>query len=355
MTDEEAMEALLNSGGYSFPTWTLKLGLPTDEMCLVMSLIASDEAPIPVDVAYISEYLHMDGAVVESSVKELLDRRLVYKKDSYLILDLEMCDHIFDATATVRQAKVNSDIDEAFCPPIPLVAMRAGEIYSDSSLVGRLVLGFISAWSFAADFCPYCPHDIAKLLPTYVTAGYSINGYIEDLGERIAKEESAGRRAELLADFNELRDCASRAANLPAIFQKYFEGIEKVIVFCPNVFELNEIEKMCPRWFSRVNGNVHTYVVHSSNPFGTSEYDGFKEDDDETSIKLLLCVNQLNEGVHIKGVDAVIMVRRTSSPTIFYQQLGRALTAAGNFEPLVIDLVDNFEMRKGCALVRLSS
>ena len=181
-------------------------------------------------------------------------------------------------------------------------------------------------------------------VPTYVTAGYSINGYIEDLGERIAKEESAGRRAELLADFNELRDCASRAANLPAIFQKYFEGIEKVIVFCPNVFELNEIEKMCPQWFSRVNGNVHTYVVHSSNPFGTSEYDGFKEDDDETAIKLLLCVNQLNEGVHIKGVDAVIMVRRTSSPTIFYQQLGRALTATGNFEPLVIDLVDNFEM-----------
>ena len=152
MTDEEAMEALLNSDGYSFPTWTLKLGLPTDEMRLVMSLIASDKAPIPVDVAYISEYLHMDGAVVESSVKELLDRRLVYKKDSYLILDLEMCDHIFDAAATVRQAKVNSDIDEAFCPPIPLVAMRAGEIYSDSSLVSRLVLGFISAWSFAADF-----------------------------------------------------------------------------------------------------------------------------------------------------------------------------------------------------------
>lgn len=167
MTDEEAMEALLNSGVYSFPTWMLKLGLPTDEMCLVMSLIASDEAPIPVDVAYISEYLHMDGAVVEASVKELLDRRLVYKKDSYLILDLEMCDHIFDATATVRHAKVNSDIDEAFCPPIPLVAMRAGEIYSDSSLVGRLVLGFISAWSFAADFCPYCPHDIAKLLGVY--------------------------------------------------------------------------------------------------------------------------------------------------------------------------------------------
>lgn len=228
-------------------------------------------------------------------------------------------------------------------PDANLIGLSATSIrYSDSGrdMSDELFDGHIASYMSLTD----CWVLGILPVPTYVTAGYSINGYIEDLSERIAKEESAGRRAELLADFNELRDCASRAANLPAIFQKYFEGIEKVIVFCPNVFELNEIEKMCPRWFSRVNGNVHTYVVHSSNPFGTSEYDGFKEDDDETAIKLLLCVNQLNEGVHIKGVDAVIMVRRTSSPTIFYQQLGRALTAAGNFEPLVIDLVDNFEM-----------
>lgn len=167
MTDEEAMEALLNSGVYSFPTWTLKLGLPTDEMCLVMSLIASDEAPIPVDVAYISEYLHMDGAVVESSVKELLDRRLVFRKDSRLIPDLEMCDRIYEAMVAGRKTKVAFDIDEASCPPIPLAAMRAGELYPDSSPVSRLVLGFISAWSFEADFCPYCPHDIARLLGLY--------------------------------------------------------------------------------------------------------------------------------------------------------------------------------------------
>lgn len=84
MTDEEAMEELLNSDGYSFPTWTLTLGLPTYEMRDVMSLIASDKRPIPDDAAFISGYLHMDGAVVESSVKELLDRRLVYRRGSYL-------------------------------------------------------------------------------------------------------------------------------------------------------------------------------------------------------------------------------------------------------------------------------
>lgn len=85
MTDEEAMEELPNSDGYSFPTWTLTLGLPTYEMRDVMSLIASDKRPIPDDAAFISGYLHMDGAVVESSVKELLDRRLVYRRGSYLM------------------------------------------------------------------------------------------------------------------------------------------------------------------------------------------------------------------------------------------------------------------------------
>lgn len=171
MTDEEAMEELLNSDGYSFPTWTLKLGLPTDEMRRVMSLIASDKGPIPDDATFISEYLHMDGAVVESSVKELLDRKLVcklvFRKDSRLIPDLEMCDRIYDAMVAGKKAKVAFDIGEASCPPVPLAAMRAGEIYPDASPVSRLVLGFISAWGFKAEFCPYCPQDIAKLLGLY--------------------------------------------------------------------------------------------------------------------------------------------------------------------------------------------
>ncbi|MFR2490099.1 MAG: hypothetical protein ACLS9B_05910 [Coprococcus comes] len=97
MTDEEAMEELLNSDGYSFPTWTLTLGLPTYEMRDVMSLIANDKRPIPDDAAFISGYLHMDKAVVESSVKELLDRKLVYRRGSYLIPDLEMCDRMYEA------------------------------------------------------------------------------------------------------------------------------------------------------------------------------------------------------------------------------------------------------------------
>ena len=111
-------------------------------------------------------------------------------------------------------------------PDANLIGLSATSIrYSDSGrdMSDELFDGHIASYMSLTD----CWVLGILPVPTYVTAGYSINGYIEDLGERIAKEESAGRRAELLADFNELRDCASRAANLPAIFQKYFEGIEK--------------------------------------------------------------------------------------------------------------------------------
>ena len=60
------------------------------------------------------------------------------------------------------------------------------------------------------------------------------------------------------------------------------------------------------------------------------------------ALKVLYCVNQLNEAVHVKGVDAIVMVRPTKSPTVFYQQLGRVLSSGGNRTPLVFDFCNNF-------------
>lgn len=56
-----------------------------------------------------------------------------------------------------------------------------------------------------------------------------------------------------------------------------------------------------------------------------------------------------NEAVHVKGIDAIVMVRPTKSPVIFQQQLGRALTSGGNRTPLVFDLCNNFGSLGGIA------
>lgn len=91
-----------------------------------------------------------------------------------------------------------------------------------------------------------------------------------------------------------------------------------------------------------MNENIHVYKTTSADPTaGTEDFQMFK-DDDSGALKVLYCINQLNEAVHISGIDAIVMVRPTKSPVIFHQQLGRALSSGGNGTPLVFDLCNNF-------------
>ena len=62
---------------------------------------------------------------------------------------------------------------------------------------------------------------------------------------------------------------------------------------------------------------------------------------EESDNGLLICVDMLNEGVHCKKVDTVIMLRRTTSPSIFFQQLGRALDSGSKKDIWVFDFVAN--------------
>ena len=56
----------------------------------------------------------------------------------------------------------------------------------------------------------------------------------------------------------------------------------------------------------------------------------------------IVAVDMLNEGVHIDGVNTIIMLRKTKSPSIYKQQIGRALSSA-NPDALVyiFDFVGN--------------
>lgn len=51
----------------------------------------------------------------------------------------------------------------------------------------------------------------------------------------------------------------------------------------------------------------------------------------------------LNEGIHVDDVDGVILLRPTVSPIIYLQQIGRALSAGSKNQPVIFDLVNNFD------------
>lgn len=146
-----------------------------------------------------------------------------------------------------------------------------------------------------------------------------------------------------------LYDAPKELGELKVSIEKHLKKRDsKVIVFCPNQKKLQEFMLLRREWFGRVNKEVHAYKTTSADPYGSRDFQEFKEDN-SSALKVLYCINQLNEAVHVKGIDAIVMVRPTKSPVIFQQQLGRALTSGGNRTPLVFDLCNNFGSLGGIA------
>jgi len=50
----------------------------------------------------------------------------------------------------------------------------------------------------------------------------------------------------------------------------------------------------------------------------------------------------LNEGLHIPDVGVVVLLRPTTSPIIFYQQIGRCMQVNAEHNPIIFDFVNNF-------------
>lgn len=179
-------------------------------------------------------------------------------------------------------------------------------------------------------------------IPKYVTAFYEAPKELGRLAKSIAgiKDEMVMKRFE--KKYENLRRSLTEAGGVREAIAKHLKKRDaKVIVFCPRVAKLREFMLLRREWFGAVNSEIHTYKTVSADPYGSEDFQAFK-DDESDALKVLYCVNQLNEAVHVKGVDAIVMVRPTKSPTVFYQQLGRVLSSGGNRTPLVFDFCNNF-------------
>ena len=182
-------------------------------------------------------------------------------------------------------------------------------------------------------------------LPIYVTSWYSFRGKLEQFEIRAERSQNP-RLKEAMRE--KIRKAKRRVAKLDCGLEKVFEKhipdkAGKYIVFCPNVDELNKIYIDCDKWFENVVDDIHKYSVYSQNVDSEEQFKKFSEDDSD-ALKLLFCVDMLNEGVHINNVSGVIMLRATQSANVFYQQLGRALACSEkSIHPVIFDIVNNFE------------
>ena len=114
----------------------------------------------------------------------------------------------------------------------------------------------------------------------------------------------------------------------------------KYIYFCPpsseeNKNDIDTIMTEVREWFS--DYDVEFYKTTSKDQEqGKQNRDVFysnvdlKGNSTKHKLRIMFAINQYNEGVHVPGVDGVILGRSTSSDIVFFEQIGRALSVKEN-------------------------
>lgn len=99
---------------------------------------------------------------------------------------------------------------------------------------------------------------------------------------------------------------------------------------------------LAPEWFHKVEANPHINSAYLGASATDLAFGAFKADTSQY-LKLLYCIDMFNEGVHVKAVDGIILLRSTISPIIYKQQIGRALSAEKKKNAVIFDVVLNIE------------
>ena len=158
----------------------------------------------------------------------------------------------------------------------------------------------------------------------YICALYDTTGIKEKIPKDVSKE-LIGR----------LDLCIQNTKRCVEILRSELSsGKNKGIVFVDKIESINDGINIIKKAFP----NEKVWSIHSkqSNQLNSQCIDEFNR----SSHGYIVSVNILNEGKHVDGIDTIIMLRKTSSPTIFIQQLGRGLSVKGK-NINVFDFVSN--------------
>ncbi len=187
--------------------------------------------------------------------------------------------------------------------------------------------------------------------PKYIASDIKLYAYLKDLEDKVMNGNSTAEEKETY-----LKELDSIKANLilpdetKQILTKNIKPNSKCIYFVPtgktdgkrNIENAkNELKNIFP--------NAIIYSTTSDDKDGEKNREAFYNDKDlngndvSKKLRIMVAINQYNEGVHAKGVDTVIMGRSTQSDIVFYEQLGRALSVSNSSTPLCIDLSGNID------------
>ena len=211
-----------------------------------------------------------------------------------------------------------------------------GDELFDGNVLSRLPLG--EAWARKILMAPYYIMAVEDSEEFH-------NEFIKKIEESKLLEEKKHFYREMASY---LKDNYEMEKNAADIIRKWLPSdSRRVIVFSRNIEEAESNVSKVEGWMKKAGFNVdNIYMVHSQRPFEEKKAQMMAfQTDNFNGIKIMVAVDMLNEGVHIPRVDAVFFLRKTESPTIFLQQMGRCmgLYKEGGRRPVVFDFRNNVE------------
>lgn len=179
--------------------------------------------------------------------------------------------------------------------------------------------------------------------PVYVRSVFSF----DEFENKIKQSKKKGLDKEsLIKQLSVVRDNWKNAGGVSAIIRKHYNhNMKRVIVFSNSIKKVKPIKELLASWFCEAGfENVKFYTIHSQMTNSDKQMAQFQEDEDGV-LKVAITVNMLNEGVHIPGVDGIIMLRSSMSNIIVSQQIGRCMSAGNrDIRPVILDLVNNMDL-----------
>lgn len=183
-------------------------------------------------------------------------------------------------------------------------------------------------------------------IPRYVSGLFRWDKTVGEAEERIlhSRSLSEDEKRKRIFRLNNARLHWELSYGMPAILKKHLDkDARRVIIFCAHIEALEQMRQEVLGWFREAGFTVASSCIMHSKLTDRDQREQMKqfESDKEDGVKLMFSVDMLNEGIHVPNVNAVLMLRTTSSRIIYMQQMGRCLTAANTEKPLVLDMVDN--------------
>ena len=204
--------------------------------------------------------------------------------------------------------------------------------------------------------------------PKIVTFDYTLTESDEyhEITKMIETEKDSDKLKELIKIKNEM-DAIIRKSQKEGMSGIFKENIKKVngkyIIFLPQNPDTKnmsseeyikaEIEKV-KEYFKGVNPNIKTSYLLSDRKNAKREnlkaLEEFEASDSD-ALQLLFAVDMLNEGVHVDGIDGVVMMRpiNENSKILYLQQIGRCIFSedpehptADEDRPIIFDVYNNY-------------